>query len=296
LAVFVAVLGLVIAPLVNQPLPPLAAFAALTYWTNYYMVLGLDTCTNCSPIGHLWSLSVEEHFYLIMPLAMAACAFAPKRLGGLLLAVIVAGLGWRLYADGILHTPEIYTYMTTECRMDSIAWGCLAAVIQRARPGLMQTIRHRGALVFAAGLTVLLATLVVRNEGFRNTWRYSMQGLALMGLILPMVEAAPRLAWVTTMLEWAPLRWMGRRSYGAYLWHYAALTFAGLMLGVRGQMETASLHDRLMAVAPTLAMAWGLAAISYALVFQPSQKLKPLLMPQTPGPKPIAAAAGIPAE
>ncbi|HTK34163.1 MAG TPA: acyltransferase [Caulobacteraceae bacterium] len=291
LAVFVGLLGLVIAPLLGQPLPLGAALAALFYWTNYYMVLGFDTCRDCSITGHLWSLSVEEHFYLVMPVAMAACAFAPRRLGQLLLAVIIVGLGWRVYADAVLHMPEIYTYKTTECRMDSIAWGCLAAVVQRAQPGLMQTVRRRGAAVFAAGLALLLASLLIRDEGFRNAWRYSLQGLALMGLILPLVVGAPRLEWVTAILEWAPLRWMGRRSYGAYLWHYAALTFAGLMLGVKGPLETASLHDRLSAIAPTLVMTWTFAAISYALVFQPSQKLKPLLAPRAPAPRNIVGAA-----
>ena len=171
LVIFVAVLGLAIGPLISQPLPPLAAVAALSYWTNYYMVLGMDTCGDCSATGHLWSLAVEEHFYLIMPVAMAACAFAPKRLMGLLGAVIVACLGWRLYADGVLHMAEVYTYKATECRIDSIAWGCLAAVLQRSRPALMAWIRARGVAVFAGGVALILASLLIRDDGFRNTLR-----------------------------------------------------------------------------------------------------------------------------
>jgi peptidoglycan/LPS O-acetylase OafA/YrhL len=292
LAAFIAILGLAIGPALGQPLPLLQAFAAFTYWTNYYFVLGLETCANCSVTGHLWSLSVEEHFYLVMPLVMAACAFAPKRLGGVLAAVLVAGLTWRLVAHYGLGASELYTYKTTESRMDSIAWGCLAAVVQRTRPDLIDKLRARAGLAFAAGIALLLATLLIRDPGFRATLRYSLQGLALAAVILPLVNA-PKLGWAVRLLELPFMRWMGRRSYGAYLWHYAALAFAGLALGVTGQLELASLQDRLLAMPITFALTWVLAALSYALVFKPCQALKPLLVPQ-PKPKgPAVAAEGL---
>lgn len=290
LVVFVGLLGLAIAPLLAQPLPPLAALAALTYWTNYYMVLGFDTCTDCSPIGHLWSLSVEEHFYLVAPLAMAACAFAPRRLTTLLVAVLVAGLSWRLYAEVVLHRPEVYTYKTTECRMDSIAWGCLAAVLQRSQPGLMALVRRHGMALFAAGMAVLLTSLAIRDPVFRNTFRYSLQGLGLMLAVPPLVNA-PQLGWANRLLELAPLRWMGRRSYGAYLWHYAALSFTAAILGVAGPLEAASRKEQLMGAPITLALTWTFAALSYTLVFKPSQRLKPFLTPKALGQPADAAFA-----
>jgi peptidoglycan/LPS O-acetylase OafA/YrhL len=211
---------------------------------------------------------------------MAAAAFAPKRLGWLLAFVMVACLGWRLYADGVLHWAEIYTYKTTECRMDSIAWGCFATVLQRSRPDLMAWLRRHGAAVFAAGVALVLATLLYRDEFFRNTWRYSLQSLGMMALVLPLVEGAPRLGWVMAILEWAPLRWMGKRSYGAYVWHYTAMTFAAYLLHVKGELEFSSLHNRLLAIPPTIAVDWLLAAVSYALVFKPPQRFKPLLQPR----------------
>ena len=292
LAVFVAVLALVIGPIAHQPLPLGAMSAALLYWTNYYVVWGFDTCTNCSVTGHLWSLAVEEHFYLIMPLAMAACAFAPKRLAWLLVAVMVACPGWRMYVDGVLHWREIYTYKTTECRLDSIAWGCFASVIQRSRPDLMAWIRRNGVAVFAAGLMLVLFTLIFRNSFFRDTWRYTLQSLAMIGLVLPLVEGAPKLQWIVGVLEWKPLKWMGRRSYGAYVWHYTAMTFAAFLLGVHGELEFSSLHNRLLAIPPTIAVDWLLAALSYTLVFKPPQRFKALLQPRertAPAGMPLAA-------
>jgi peptidoglycan/LPS O-acetylase OafA/YrhL len=290
LVVFIAVLGLVLAPLLHQPLPLPAAFAALFYWTNYYFILGLDTCRDCSITGHLWSLSVEEHFYLVMPLVMAGCAFAPKRLQGLLIGVGVACLGWRFYAHSALGMSELYTYKATECRVDSIGWGCLAAMVERSKPRLMDGLRRHGATVFGVGVALLLASLVIRDETFRATARYSLQGVALFAMVLPLT-VAPRLAWLNRVLEHPVLRWMGRRSYGAYLWHYVALTLVALALGVSGQIEGAALDTRLTATPLVLAGTWILAALSYVLVFKPSQRLKPMLEPsRASGP---ATAAGL---
>lgn len=279
LIAFVAILGLAIAPALGQPLPVLSVVAALTYWTNYYITLGFDTCTDCSITGHLWSLAVEEHFYLVMPLAMAACAFAPRRLRVLLVTVLAACLVWRFFAHVRLGAPEYYTYKSTECRVDSIGWGCLAAVFQRSQPRLMRQIRREAPVLFAAGALTLVATLMIRDPLFRETWRYSIQGAALFAMILPLV-AAPSLEWARAILEHPVLRWMGRRSYGAYLWHYAALTFAGLILGVQGQVEGAGLRERLLAIPMAFGFTWLFAALSYSLVFKPAQRLKPLLEPR----------------
>jgi N-acetylglucosaminyldiphosphoundecaprenol N-acetyl-beta-D-mannosaminyltransferase len=78
---------------------------------------------------------------------------------------------------------------------------------------------------------------------------------------------------------------MGRRSYGAYLWHYVALALAAVLLGVKGGFENAALTSRLEAIPMAMGLVWLLAALSARLVFAPAQSLKPLLEPRTPGRK-----------
>jgi len=280
LIVLMAVLGLVLGPLLNQPLRLGALVAGLFYWTNYYVIFGAGAaCDHCAVTGHLWSLAVEEHFYLLAPLAMAAAAFAPRRLLALFGAVIVGAMAWRAIAYYGLHHSELYTYSATECRMDSIGWGCLAAVLERHSAAVMSVIRRWGAAVFGLGAMLMLASLAVRDEGFRATFRYSLQGLSLLAMVLPLV-AAPALSSINRVLELAPLRWMGRRSYGGYLWHYTALTLVGLALGVHGPLQNAGLHERLLAAPLALAATWLLAALSYDWVFKPAQRFKPLLEPR----------------
>lgn len=280
LVAFVAVAGLVMGPWLNQPLPPLQALANLTYWTNYFNIFNLGgDCANCAVTGHLWSLAVEEHFYLIMPAALVLVGFAPRRMVGLFTAVIVACLVWRTIAVTVLGLGPDYTYEATETRLDSIAWGCLAAVVQRSAPGIMARVERHAWAIFLTGGVVLAGTLALRDPVFRETLRYSLQGLALMMLVLPLINVA-RLGWIVRILEWPMFRWMGRRSYGAYLWHMAAITFVGLGLGVSGPLEAASMREQLIALPLVLALGWLMAEVSYRLIFMPAQRLKPWLLPR----------------
>lgn len=286
LLAFILITGLVLAPVLRQPLPPLQALAALTYWTNYFILSGAGDCTGCATTGHLWSLAVEEHFYLVMPLAMIACAFAPRRLVWLFVAVGVAAAAWRFTAFTRLGLSEIYTYKATECRIDAIGWGCLAAVIARRWPAARELLLRRAWSVFAAGCVLMLASLAWRDEVFRATFRYSVQAVALVGIVLPLTAAAARMGGVVRALEWAPLRWMGRRSYAAYLWHYTALYVSGLAVGYRGgDMEAAPHAIQLIVLPLVLAGTWLAAEISHRLVYKPSQRLKPWLEPRR-GPSP----------
>lgn len=278
--VFVAVAGLVLGPLLNQPLPPLQALANLTYWTNYFNIFNLGgDCSNCAVTGHLWSLAVEEHFYLIMPAALVLAGFAPRRMGWMFVAVIVACLIWRTIAVTVLGLGPDYTYEATETRLDSIAWGCLAAVFQRSAPGLMARVERHGWTIFLTGGVLLASSLVWRDPVFRETLRYSLQGLALAMIVLPLINVA-RLGWVVRILEWPVFRWMGRRSYGAYLWHMAAISLVGLAFGVAGPLEAATMREQLIALPFALVLGWIMAEASYRWIFRPAQRLKPYLLPR----------------
>ena len=203
LLAFLLLAGLVFAPVFGQTFPGVQLAAALTYWTNYFILWGAGgECAHCVTTGHLWSLAVEEHFYLLAPAAMLACAFAPRRLVGLLLAVIAAAALWRWAAFVQFGRSEIYTYKATECRIDSIAWGCLAAVLERSWPRGLELLRRHARSAFALGCALLVASLAWRDETFRATWRYTVQTGALL-LIVPALTRAPSLAPLTRLLEWA---------------------------------------------------------------------------------------------
>ena len=117
------------------------------------------------------------------------------------------------------ETTPAWTELATDARLDSIAFGCLLAVTHNKWCNDEAGIIGRHPKLFASlGLGMLLLTLAVRDDRFRETFRYSIQGIALY-LIFFMCIALPGSAWVK-WLSLPPLRWLGWISYTLYLCHY----------------------------------------------------------------------------
>jgi len=196
--------------------------SALTYTTNYYALYSEYEYNLLLRWPHLWSLAVEEHFYLSFPLLVLLFGRRTATVSWILAGVCIGALAWRLCIAqwgapfGWGNDVHPYTYLATDTRIDSIAFGCLTGTLLHGRNFKARSVGGSRAAIAGAGL-LMLATLVYRDAVFRETFRYSLQGLSMMlffyGLFgrggAPFVE----------MLEARPLRYMGVLSYGAYLWH-----------------------------------------------------------------------------
>ena len=196
----------------------LETFSAAFYLHNYFSLatehLGI---VSHMPWGHLWSLAVEEHFYIFYPLLFAAL---PKRshLLAALAFIIVGCLAWRLIAIYGLNFPLDYPYKASDARLDSIGWGCLLAVTLDAagKDSWMKKLIGFWPTLFAGAL--LAASFLLHSDEFRETIRYSIQGAALFVGILNLFFWRP-LSFGAAVLEAASLRFIGRLSYSLYLWH-----------------------------------------------------------------------------
>jgi peptidoglycan/LPS O-acetylase OafA/YrhL len=208
--------------------------AASLYLMNYYEALGatMGFPKLEVPIGHLWSLAVEEHFYLIFPAALALFGKTHAARMRLIIGAIIASALWRFVLINFLGGTSAYTYGATETRLESIAWGCLLAVMLDGAP------RENAKLGWFVGwpwivaaLGAILFTLVFRDDTFRGTWRYSMQGSALFALVLNLYSLRSA-RFAIDWFEMAPLRWIGRLSYSLYLWHWPMVWIAYKMSGL----------------------------------------------------------------
>lgn len=205
--------------------------AQLLYFANYYGLFFDPGYTVPDGTGILWSLAVEEHFYIFYPLLMTlllGTALRLRTITVLLGALCLAVLAWRIY---LVHTPGFFpdrTYYASDTRIDSIMYGCMLALLlnparRQHRPGSM-SVAHW--IVAAAASGALLLTLVYRAPAFRETARYSIQGLALMPLFYLAVRFSGN--WLFRYLNspWAIT--LGVYSYAIYLIHYVVIRLIDL--------------------------------------------------------------------
>ena len=249
---------------------PGEVLSTLFYYRNYYMLYGdAAGSANCTHIFDItWSLSIEEHFYLFFPLLFGAMYRRPNALAMVMGAVIVAALLWRLYlmaTEGPTELTFYKIYHLTDTRLDAIMFGCLVSLILHLDWGgrYLRTVAHPVALAGAAGL--LLFTFVYRDAAFRETWRYSLQGLAL-SVLLPAIlywnAYAPVVRWLSTL--W--LVTIGKLSYSLYLFHWVGVYVAENLIGG----ERLALPWLLTAVPLGIA----LSLISYYYVEKPTAGLR----------------------
>ena len=171
------------------------------------------------PWTHLWSLAVEEHFYMIFPLLMVLCRRNWRKAAYALTGVIIFAVFWRTYVLTSTSLPVAeYNYMMTDARLDSLAWGCLLSVMLHVS-GRHERFKHLlGLLPSAVAVMGLFASFLIRDETFRYTVRFTLQGACLFILVLNFYYwQAIRFA--LRWLEFRPLAWIGQISYALYLWH-----------------------------------------------------------------------------
>ena len=205
-------------------------FSGLFYYTNYYLVYfsSLDTGSCGKIYDILWSLSIEEHFYLFFPFLFFFLYKRSNFLFYTLVALTLAMLCIRLYL--VINTTDYERtkdeiYYSTHTRLDSITFGCLSAMlIFKFKSKLyLKIVYHR--LSIAASLLLIIFTLLFRSPFFRETFRYSLQGLALM-IIVPAVIYLPGTSHLKRLFENKVLVFIGQLSYSLYLFHWVSLNIA----------------------------------------------------------------------
>jgi peptidoglycan/LPS O-acetylase OafA/YrhL len=195
----------------NKPLIDvvLGAWSVLTFWHNILMQrLGyFNYCLNI-----YWSLSVEDLFYLIFPLA---CILLRKTWLIVALCIILIIIG-PYYRAHHLHSDIFYLYANLAC-FDAIAIGCLCALLA---PHLKLSNRAARALRIIATLT-LVGVWLNGFGGDRKIYAFTLLALATAGIILgSLPDPTPR--W-TRQFPVQPIQWLGRHSYELYLFHIIIL-------------------------------------------------------------------------
>lgn len=202
----------------------------------------------------LWSLAVEEHFYLLLPPALLLFRTRKSRLIVVIVAVI-APLAVRLWAFAVMSAPmaDTFNYNTTFTRLDSIAAGVLLTLLLEygwLRPPTKAALGH--LLVFGGG-ALMLVSMVHWSEAYEIAWKYSAQSLAI-GVFFVGVVFAPNYDWLRHVFELRPISHLGKISYELYLWHFPVLV---IMLAL--------IPSQPWAVGAALVGTFGVSEIAYRL-------------------------------
>jgi peptidoglycan/LPS O-acetylase OafA/YrhL len=205
----------------GHPAIPLAGTLAQSLQVANYYEIYANPVVTIPGTGVLWSLGVEEHFYLIFPiLYIWMCSrFSLRSQALILLTLCASALAWRCILHFHFHASFLRTYYGTDARFDSILFGCIFAVIASPifQDSLYGWLLRQMKWLLPLCVVVLLGTFLERDEGFRETLRYTLQGLALIPLFIAAIHYQSSLP--VLFLNLPLVRFLGVLSYTLYLCH-----------------------------------------------------------------------------
>jgi peptidoglycan/LPS O-acetylase OafA/YrhL len=247
-------------------LPP-ALLGAVTYTSNWWQAFAHQSYFSLygpPPVfQHLWSLAVEEQFYVIWPLVLLGVLFVLRNKA---LRVIFA---WLAAAASAITMALVYhkggdpslVYYGTDTHAAGLLIGAALALTWPLKrvAATVGRLRVTFDVLGGIGIVVLAWSIwhLTGSDPFVYPYGLVIASLAAGGLVL----AATGTGAVAKMFSWAPLRWLGVRSYGIYLWHWPVIA---ITVGRYPRSANSPIANILDAILPI-----GLAAVSWHWLEEP---------------------------
>ena len=251
--------------------------ATTLYVANWHFIGRSDDyfaeSESASPLRHMWSLAVEEQFYIVWPVLLLVVVVLCRRRFGIAATVAGALAAASAAAMVILYSPAnvARAYYGTDARVfQPLIGGVLALgtvwLVRRPRQAASRS-DGSGVMRSVAGLSVgvialaLLGLLAVRLDGNGSSYfQYGAIAVALSAAAL--IWALERSAPLAAVVGWLPLAALGRISYGVYLWHWP------IILWVR-PADGADWLDRRLVNLQQFALTLLIATASFILIERP---------------------------
>lgn len=270
LAILVAavLIRVVLVPGQHRPQTAGDSFAAMTFWLNWRLIARndqyFDLFDEPSPLRHVWTLSVEEQFYVLIPIIILMLYIVARRQWMRVALVAAAACGSALWTAHLVGTPTATfsrLYYGTDIRAQALLVGVAAAFVHtKVRGGRPFRISRLTANLFGwVGTIASLTAFFLLGSSSVGVFRYG--GLLAFAVLAAMMGASaldPRDLLINKVMGNRVLVHLGQISYGIYLYHWPI----GLWLPMPGL-------PRVLSGTLQFGITWVCAVLSYRLVEMP---------------------------
>ncbi|WP_246483887.1 acyltransferase family protein [Heyndrickxia vini] len=203
-------------------------FYTSNWWFIFHKLSYFDSFGSPSPLKNLWSLAIEEQFYILWPIVLIAGFHVFKKRSSFSILVFVGVISSAILM-GLLYQPgddPSRVYYGTDTRSFELFIGCLLAFLWPMKrlstknlPIKFQNILNMTSFIT---LGILVLSVVFLDEYQSFLYRGGMLLICLNTAILIACICHPS-SFLGKLFSWKPLHWIGTRSYGIYLWHYPVI-------------------------------------------------------------------------
>jgi len=263
LAVAVATFATLHAPDFRRDVLPSLLYVS-NWWQIYFVETPYFAPTDLPVLRHLWSLAVEEQWYLVWPLAFVALRRVTARTSGIVLVVasvsVMLGTAIAWLPDSEQRTN--FLYLSTPTRASGLLLGAALAYVWRpwARNRPTSRLRNVSAdLVATVGIVVIAVAMATQHVEDRTLYTGWLAATSVASVVIIAVIVRPTGSLVGWLMRIPTLAAIGRRSYGLYLWHWPIFVISGA-------------RDSVTRLAVALSATVILNELSYVLVEVPARK------------------------
>ncbi|WP_107924758.1 acyltransferase family protein [Lysinibacillus parviboronicapiens] len=200
-------------------------FYMSNWWFVYHKLSYFDSFGSPSPFKNLWSLAIEEQFYVVWPIILTVGLYIFRKQSKLSIFIFISALCSAILMS-ILYQPGMdpsRVYYGTDTRAFELLIGCWLALVWPMKRLTSQKLssEHVNKLNItswvAFSILILCVFFVDEYQGF--LYRGGMFLVSINAAILIACVCHP-VSFLGKLLSWKPFCWIGSRSYGIYLWHY----------------------------------------------------------------------------
>jgi peptidoglycan/LPS O-acetylase OafA/YrhL len=213
----------------------------LFYFANWGQIFGgAQYFGNFSPLRHLWSLAVEEQWYLLWPLAFVLITRRSKRTLEIGRSILVAALAvmlltWFLASPSALTSDRTnFLYLSTLTRSSGLLLGAGAAFLWRPWKAKTPASNRAGLTLNVAGLgatALLVYAFTAAHLTERSLYRWQLAAVSMLSLVVVTMVVHPAAATARRFFSTPALVGLGKRSYGVYLWSWPISVLCGAYVG-----------------------------------------------------------------